>query len=622
MGQPDAPRGTARAPAPARQSSTAAALQQARTFQASGQLARAEALCRDLLRGDPSHSEAMHLLGVLTLQSGNAQEAADLISRALAMAPANAQGHANLGTALMRLGRWAEALAEYDRALEASPGFAAVHHNRGQALQRLGRHEEAAGSFRALLASMPNAEFGLGNLCHAQSQGCDWSDLEEHRQSLRAAVRAGRRAVRPFAFLSLSDSCSEQLQCARTYAAAVSASAPRPLWRGERYAHERIRVAYVSADFRDHIVAHRMAPLYERHDRRRFHLLGVGLAADDGSRIAARCKAALDEFIDVASLPDAEAARRIKEAEVDIAVDLTGYTQGGRPGIFAHRPAPVQVSYLGFPATMGVPYMDYLVADEFVVPEPSRPLYSERIVCLPDAFQVNDRRRAGDGSRAPSRVELGLPEAATVYCCFNNSHKLHPALFDIWARLLRADRASVLWLLAGAPVVEDRLRREAAKRGLDAGRLVFAPRVAYESHLARLELADLFLDTLPFNAGATAGDALWAGVPVLTCSGESFASRMAGSLTRAAGLPELATGSLEEYERLALALAADPQRLASYKARLLAGRRAAALFDGERFCRHLEAAYRRMWERSARGEDPAALRVEPLETHPPRAKGG
>ncbi len=615
MGKSDTRRSTPRVTAVSRQSITASKLRQARTLQAGGQLSRAEAIYRDLLRRDPGHSEATHLLGVLTLQRGDAAGAVTLISRALRLDPANAQAHANLGTALLQLERWEEALAEYDRALEASPRFAAVHHNRGNALQMLGRHDEAVRSFRALLESLPSADFALGNLCHSQSHGYDWTDFEERRRNVRAAVRAGRRAARPFSFLSLSDSCAEQLQCARTYATYVKAAAAEPLWRGERYAHDRIRLAYVSADFRDHIVAHLMAPLYERHDRRQFHVTGVALAGLDESEVATRCKRALDEFIDVSGLSDAAAARTLRRAEVDIAVDLTGYTTGARPGIFAHRPAPLQVSYLGFPATMGVPYMDYLVADDFVLPPASRELYSEQIVSLPETFQVNDERRSRSGDaarRVPPRHELGLPEAATVYCCFNNSYKLNPPMLDIWARLLRADRAGVLWLLADGPAAQDRLRQEAIGRGVEAGRLIFAPRVPYDTHLARLPLADLFLDTLPFNAGATASDALWAGVPVLTCVGEAFAARMAGSLLRAAGLPELATGSLEEYERLGLELAADPQRLAQYKARLVAGRGTVPLFDGERFCRHLEAAYWRMWERSQRGEAPAFFSVPQL----------
>ena len=597
----------------ARQSFEVEALRRARAFHSQGQLAAAEAVYRELLQRNPNHSEALHLLGVSALQVDRAEDAVKLISHALRLDPRNARAHANLGSALLRLKRWEEALAGYDRALQLDPLFTAVHHNRGNTLQMLARHEEAAQSFERLFESTPNADFSLGNLLHSRGIGCDWTHFGEHVQRLLPAVRAGRRAARPFPFLALSSSAADQLQCARTYVGYVSPASPTPLWRGERYGHDRIRIAYVSADFRDHIVTRLMTPVYERHDTQEFLVVGVALAGSDDSAVTSRAKHALGDFIDVTEMSDADAARRLRELEIDIAVDLTGHTLGGRPGIFAHRPAPVQVNYLGFPGTMGAPWMDYILADEFVIPPASQAHYLEKVVYLPETFQANDERRAAAAVAPPvTRDAVGLPEGALVYCCFNSNYKIGPHMFDIWARLLRSEPRGVLWLLGDRPTVQTRLRDEATRRGVDAERIIFAPRVSYEQHLARLALADLFLDTVPFNAGATASDVLWAGVPILTCSGEALAARMAGSLLRALGVPELVTSSLEEYERIALTLAADPTRLADYKARLTARRPTATVFDSERFCRHLESAYHHMWERSRRGDSPVSFSVGPL----------
>jgi protein O-GlcNAc transferase len=585
-------------------------LQQARALHSQGQLARAEALYQQLLEENPEHAEALHLMGVISLQQGRPDTAVTLISRALSIDSRNSQAHANLGSAFFVLQRWEEALAHYDKAQELNPGFVGVHHNRGTALQSLGRHAEAAVSFKRLLDSMPDAEFVLGNLVYSLGYACDWTDIDRYTQRLVEGVRTGRRSARPFGFLSVSASAADQLQCARTYPGSAGLSSTAP-WSAGRYQHDRIRIAYVSADFRDHVVSHMMAPIYELHDTTQFHVVGVSIAGSDDSEVVARSKRALGQFIDAAGTSDEDVARILRELEIDIAVDLTGYTLGSRPGIFARRPAPIHVSYLGFPATMGVPYMDYILADDFVIPRASQDYYTERVVYLPGTFQGNDERRSRlDSQLPPTRRAAGLPDSGLVYCCFNNNYKLNPPLFDVWARVLNSSGDSVLWLLASEPAVETHLRQEAVKRGIQAERLVFAARVPYEQHLARLSLADLYLDTLPFNGGASASDALWMGVPVLTCSGEAFAARMAGSLLRAIGMPELITHCLEEYERQALQL--DSQQLSQYKARLLARGTGAALFDGQRFCRHLESAYRNMWERSQRGEAPASFCVEPL----------
>jgi protein O-GlcNAc transferase len=586
------------------------ALEQAHALHAQGQLQRAALLYRTVLQREPDHSGALHRLGVLALQSGDLDTAVKLMSRTLELEPRNAQAHANIGSAYVSLRRPTEALQHYDQALALDPGFAGVFHNRGNLLQTLGRHEEAAHCFQRLLELAPDADFALGNLCHSMRHVCDWREYDAHAKAVSAGVRAGRRVIRPFALLSTTGSASEHLQCARTYARYINSAAVAPLWTGERYGHERIRIAYVSADFRDHVISHLVAPLFECHDRTLFDTIAVSLAGADDSDIVRRVKRSVSEFVVVARVSDEVAAQRIRRLGVDIAVDLTGYTQGARPGIFARRPAPIQVNYLGFPATLGEAYMDYILADEVVIPPTTLSHYTERVVHLPEVFQSNyTRQRLPPDQHAPTRTDVGLPEAGVVYCCFNNSYKLTPAFFDIWMRLLTSTPGSVLWLLGDGPVVQRNLRREAAARGIVAERLVFAARTSYADYLARLPLADLFLDTYPFNGGATVSDALWAGLPVVTCAGEAFAARMAGSLLRSVELPELVADSPEDYERRALQLARDRPRLGTLRSKLLTQRCRAPLFDTQRFCRHLEAAYREMWQRHRRGECPASFAI-------------
>jgi protein O-GlcNAc transferase len=569
-------------------------------------------LYNEVLRRDAHNFDATHMLGVIALQTRDYAQAYSLIGQALLFNPTHAQALANMGSACVYIGRPDEALGYYERALQANPRFAGVLNNRGNMEQLLGRHAEAAVSFARLLELDPAFDFAIGNLFQSRRHCCDWRDFERLTGEILAGLDGAKRVDRPFSFLSVSGVAAQQLRCAQIYAAYLCPQSHAPLWNGERYGHGRIRIAYVSADFRNHVVSNLMAAIYEKHDRRRFETFGVSLAPEDDSEIVQRAKRALDEFIDVSRLSDDEAAKLLRKLEVDIAVDLTGFTQGCRPGIFARRPAPVQVNFLGIPATMGVPYMDYIIADEFVVPESSEPAYSEHIARLPDSFQANDDRRAALGDLPmPSRAEWGLPATGTVLCSFNNSYKLNPKFFDIWTRVMRQVPDCVLWLVAGDDV-RQQLREAAISRAVEANRLVFADRVPYAQHLSRLRLADLFLDTLPFNAGATASDALWAGVPILTCAGEAFASRMAGSLLRSAGLPELITFDERQYEECALALAADPARLADLKARLSANQLTNPLFDIDRYCRHLEAAYIGMWQRVERLEPAVSFNVTPV----------
>jgi protein O-GlcNAc transferase len=379
--------------------------------------------------------------------------------------------------------------------------------------------------------------------------------------------------------------------------------------RAGKAPHDKIRIAYLCADFRSHVTAYQLAELFELHDRSRFEVIGVSFSRDDGSEIRARLIKAFDQFIDVYTISDREVAGLLHEREVDIAVDLMGHTLDARLPIFAYRPAPVQVTYLAYASTTGATFMHYIIGDGMVLPADHQSFYSERIVRLPECFLANDTQRA-IASRVPERREAGLPEQGFVFCCFNNTVKLQPMMFDIWMRLLQAVEGSVLWLSLRYPEAQGNLRREAQARGVDPDRLVFAQRVPeIADHLARHRLADLFLDTLPYNAHATASDALWAGLPVLTCCGKTFGARVAASLLQAVGLPELVTESLAEYEALGLRLARDPELLGGLRHRLEQNRRSHPLFDTQRLCRHLEDAYATMWEIAQSGQAPRSFDV-------------
>jgi protein O-GlcNAc transferase len=575
----------------------------------SSQGRQAEALeaFRRAVAAEPRDAE-MHLnLGHELLKAGSREEAIASYDRALAIGSGNAEAWASRGDAELELGRLEQALASYDRALALEPAHANALHNRGIALLDLGRHEEAAAAFRQLLETAPDYPYAPGYRLHALLQCCDWKEYEKAVAHVVESTRAGKPAAGPFNFLPISDSAPDHFRCARQFVEHEFPAAAQPLWRGERYGHRKIRVAYLSGDLRNHATAYLTAGLFETHDRARFELSAFSFS-QRSDEMTGRLEPAFDRFVNVRQRSDREVALLLRELEIDIAVDLHGFTRGGRAAIFAQRPAPVQVNYLGYPGTMGAQYMDYIIGDRWVIPEEHQRWYTEKIVYMPDSYQANDaRRRIADG--APSRAEAGLPEAGFVFCCFNSSYKISPGLFDIWMRLLQQRNGSVLWLVEDNPAATRNLRREAGHRGVDAGRLIFAPRLRLEDHLARHRLADLFLDTHPCNAHTTASDALWAGLPVITRLGDTFAGRVAASLLAAAGLPELIARSWEEYEHLALDLSADSGRLAALKAKLAGGRASHPLFDTGRYCRHLETAYAAMWERAQRGTVPESFSV-------------
>jgi predicted O-linked N-acetylglucosamine transferase (SPINDLY family) len=580
-----------------------------------GRLAEADALYHDILRGDPRHFDALHLRGVIALQTRRWEEGVALVRDAIALNGSVPEAHDNLGNGLRELHRFDEALASFDRAIALRSGDARLHRNRGSALQGLGRHEEALASYATAFALQPDLEFLPGMLAHTRMTICDWSDLQRDVAALEDRIERGETASLPFPLIALSDSPRLQRKAAEIYVRAMCPANAALPEIGRRPGHDRLRVGYFSADFHNHATAYLMAELFERHDARAFEITAFSFGPDSGDAMRQRLLAGFHRFIDVRNRSDLAVALLSRELGIDIAVDLKGFTQNFRTGIFACRAAPIQANYLGYPGTMGADYIDYILADPILVAEAEQQHYAEKIVWLPDSYQVNDtRRRIAD--RTPSRAEAGLPPDGFVFCCFNQSLKITPDVFDGWMRILRRVAGSVLWLLHDNDAAVANLRRAATQRGVAADRLVFAPRQPLPEHLARHRLAGLFLDTAPYNAHTTASDALWAGLPVLTRMGATFAGRVAASLVNAVGLGELITTTPDAYEAKAIVLATNPDALAAVRQTLERNRLTAPLFDTGRFTTYLESAYRAMAARYQAGLPPAPIRVPATATIP------
>jgi protein O-GlcNAc transferase len=517
------------------------------------------------------------------------EEALESFDTALALAPGD--GEALFGRALALLNlrtRLLEAAVDFDQAAARGIDRSECLVGKAAALAQMKHHSEAADCLAEVLRLTPERNHVLGSLLYSRLQAVDWSEYGTLRDSLLRQLTARRKVTYPLSLLPVADSPELSLASARMFAPPSESLAPvvqSP--DSHQLAKKPIRIAYISADFRDHPVSHLLVGVLEQHDRERFEVIGVSLRPSDGTEVGRRVVAAFDQFIEVGFRSDGEIAQVLRELQVDIAIDLMGYTDGCRPGIFAHRAAPVQVNYLGYPGTSGASFMDYLIADAVVIPHGEERWYTETVVRLPGCCLPNDSQRPI--GPAPTREQAGLPPNGFVFCAFTSAYKINPPVFDVWMRLLQAIPGSVLWLRGMDSESRARLLREAGGRGVDAHRLLFAPHVAsMTEHLGRHRLADLYLDTFPYNAHSTACDALWAGVPVLTCSGQTYAARAAGSVLTTAGLPELITRDLQEYEDRALQLARDSSQLQALRHRLT---RQSALFDTGAYCRNLEVAY-------------------------------
>ncbi|BAO28755.1 O-linked N-acetylglucosamine transferase, SPINDLY family protein [Sulfuritalea hydrogenivorans] len=556
----------------------------------------------------PGYAPLRFLAGSALRAAGASGEAAlQRFDEAIALQPDYIEALVNSGVALRDMLRHKEALERFNQVLAINPDYTTALANCAVLLTEFKQSEEAIAMFKHLLEVQPDYDYGPGLLCFERLHVCDWTDYDETVNKIIGEVRAGRRSCKSLAMMAISDFAGDHFQSARIFGEHLYPSGSRRLWQGEVYRHDRIRLAYISPDLREHPVGHLMAGVFEHHDRSRFELIAISLGIDDKSRLRGRMLKAFDRFIDAKTMSPPQIAQLIRSLEVDVAVDLAGYTADSHPEVLAQRPAPVQVNFLGYAGSMGVDYMDYLIADRHVAPREHWPYYSEKIVYMPDAYLPTDGS-VEIPEEAPGRSAYGLPETGLVFCAFSHDYKISPGIFAIWMRLLKRTKGSVLWLMSRSEISQKNLWAAAEAQGVDAARLIFATRVPrVEDHLARYRLADFFLDTYPYNAHTTAADALMAGVPVVTCMGEAFHARVAGSLVHAAGLPELATHSLADYEALALALAAQPERVSRLKAHLRETRASSPLFDTANFCRNLEAIYISMWRKYRLGTAPDSL---------------
>lgn len=568
--------------------------------------AAAEVRLREALRIVPYRVSALTNLAIALGRQGKLAEAIVAAERAVDLAPDNLDGWLAFGSALTEVRLLDEALAAMNAAISRAPENAAVLAARGKVFGTMGQFDSAVADLEAALKIDPSPAEVRAMLFSAKLQACDWRGLDIVIDTLLAQLRNEDAAFNPHILFGIPSTPADHLICASRFSARRH-PAMAPLYRGERYDNERVRIAYVSGDFRQHPLPQLLAGTFEHHDRDRFETIGISFGVDDQSPIRERISKSFDRFIDVRGTSDADIAALIHRERIDIAVDLGGFTNGGRPGVFAMRPAPIQVSYLGFAGTSGSPYLDYIIADRIVIPEQEYRYYTEKIVWMPDTYYPHDSRRA-IAPITPTREEEGLPHTGFVFGSFNNSRKLLPEIFGVWMHLLKEVEGSVLWLLQASDTARARLRQEAEASGVSPTRLVFALRAPTERHLARQRLADLLLDSPVRNAHTTTCDALWAGVPILTLTGQTFPGRVATSILLAAGLPELVTQSFDAYVVAALRLARQPAALARVRERVASCRRS-PLFDTALYTRHLEAAYFGMVERHRQGDVPAAIQV-------------
>jgi protein O-GlcNAc transferase len=557
---------------------------------------------------DPGYADTWSNKANVLCNLNRHDEALKHYDQAIKLEPENADAWYNKGYTLASLKRHDEALPHFERAIELDPHNPDTWFVKANTLNELKRYKEAIAHFDRAMQINPDREFLFGDRLSAMMSICDWDGVEAQFVELAGKIQAGKKASTPFTVLSVLDAPSVHRQTAESYVKNFPADHSlgavfKPPVR------DKIRLAYFTKDFHEHATAFLTAGLFELHDKDRFEVFAFSFGPEKFDKMRVRLMKAFDQFVDLRGKTDKEIAQCSREMGIDIAVDLQGFQTEHRPGIFASRAAPIQVNYLAYPGTMGAEYMNYLIADKTLIPPGNEKFFSEKIVYLPNTYQPNDRKRT-NSDRQFTRQELGLPKTGFVFCCFNNNYKITPQTFDGWMRILKQVDGSVLWLLEDNPIAVANLRKEAVNRGVSADRLIFAKFMNQADHLARHRAADLFIDTLPYNAHTTASDALWAGLPVLTLCGESFPSRVAASLLNAIDMPELVTQSQEDFENLAVELATHPEKLAEIKKKLAKNRLTTPLFDTPRYTRDLEAAYINMFERYQSNLPPDHIVVE------------
>ncbi|MDA9767008.1 tetratricopeptide repeat protein [Candidatus Thioglobus sp.] len=557
----------------------------------------------------PDFAEAHNNLGNALDELGQLDAAIKCYEKAVAIKPGYSEAHNNLGNAFKNLAKLDAAVKCYERAVALKPDYAEAYHNLGNSLLSLKRLDEALASYERAIVLKPDINFILGDLLHTKMQLCIWDDLSSQLDELKNKINNSKKVINPFPLLALIDDPELQMKTAEIF---VNEKYPQShvLSKIERYPkHKKIRVGYFSGDFHNHATMHLMAELFECHDKLCFELIAFSFGPNKQDQWRQRAFLSFDKFVDVRLKSDREISLLARKMEIDIAIDLKGYTRNCRPNIFAEGCAPIQVNYLGYPSTMAASYMDYLIADRTLIPEEKKHHYLEKIVYMPNSYQVNVSNRS-ISKNSLLRHELGLPSKGFVFCCFNNTYKITPPIFIGWMRILKAVEGSVLWLFENNNSTTENLKKEAMKFGISKDRFVFATHMPVEEHLNRIKQADLFIDTLPYNAHTTASDALRMGLPVLTCVGNSFASRVAASLLNAVNLPELITTTQEQYESLAIQLATHPEKLKIIKDKLVNNLPIAPLYDTPLFTQQLESAYLTMYERYQQGLDPDDIYVK------------
>jgi predicted O-linked N-acetylglucosamine transferase (SPINDLY family) len=589
----------------------------------------AKTLLKRLLQLAPKNSDALHLMGIVCGLQKKPLEAIEYLRRSVKLSPNDASVHFNLakafsdaqldgesvrhhmrateldslnpdgwvnyGKSLDHLRRPDEALICYDKAIELKPDMAEPWFNRGKILSDLKRYEEALDSYEKAYAIRPNESFLLGILLHHQMLICRWDGLDELYRVIQEGLLRGEKVAEPFGFQAISDSEEDLRRCAEIFSNDFYPAKPSHTPLIPQPKKEKIRIAYVCGEFRAQATSVLMTGLYEMHNKDIFEIYAFDNGWDDGSKLRERINKSFTQIIDITAMTDMEVANTVSQLQIDILVNLNGFFGKARQGIFALRAAPIQVNYLGFPGTLGASYMDYIIADGIVLPKSSEQFYVEKVIALPDSYQANDHNRE-ISSKIFNRVDEGLPETGFVFCCFNNNYKITPTTFDSWMRILTAVEGSILWLIEDNPYAVINLKKEAEERGVAGDRLIFAKRLPLTEHLARHHLANLFLDTLPYNAHTTASDALWAGVPILTCMGKTFPGRVGASLLHALDLPELITYSTEEYEAQAVKLALNTDQIEVIKNKLAENTLTQPLFDSRLFARNIEDAYLNMYQ--------------------------
>lgn len=583
-------------------------------LQSLGLLEDAVASYRQAIALKPDYAQAYNNLSVSLQRLGLLDEALASCRQALVLKLDTAEVHFNLAAILQDLGHLEEAVAHYRWGLIRDPRpNADVHYNIGAALHRLRRLEEALVSFDAALKIRPDVKYLLGDHLYILMYLCDWSAASGKIGNLLQEIERGKKVATPFALGALTDRLPILRAAAETVIADRHPASSELPALARRPRREKIRIGYFSADFRDHPVAHAIAEILELHDREKFEVVAVSFGKDPDDQMKQRIIRAVDEFVDVHARSDRDVALLSRSLGIDIAVDLSGFTEGCRPGIFSRRAAPIQVNYLGYGGTMGAEYIDYIVADKTLIPEHAKEFYAEKVAFLPNTClpksSLDARLNPTDEDRRRFRQQAGLPADGFVFCCFNSSYKILPDMFDMWMRILAQVDGSVLWLLEYNSTVTRNLRKAAAARGIDPERLIFAKRVSQEEYVQRYYAADLFLDTWPYTAGSVARECLWAGLPLLTLVGDSYVSRMAASLLNALDLPELVATTAEQYEATAIGLARNPERLTQAVKTLERSRVATACFDVKLLTRNLEDAYGQMYERHQRDMAPSDIYV-------------